>query len=569
MISYLRIQNFILAENVVLNFSNNLNIISGETGAGKSIIIGAINIILGQKIKSGILRNKDKKAVLEATFKIGNNQDLKEILDRYDFELDENNEFFITREITPNYKSRIFINGRRVTNVIVKEFREKLVDSHSQRDQVLLFDKAFQLNLIDNFGSLNSYYEDFKYSYLNLQKLIEKRDKLVEQDKLISDKINLYKYQINEIEEAELLVGEDKDLENELNLLSNSEELINIVEEMKQQFYESDSAIYDQLRQYFIKLSRFNQKNEYLDEILSKLENILEEIHEISNTSEDFENTINRDPQRMIEVQNRFNLLNDLKLKYKMETDEILNYYDKIKSEISGFDSLIDEIEALNLEIEKQENILILKAEKLSQERKISSKKLKKEIEKNIKLLAIPYAKFEVEFKKFKNNFPLTEKLKHIGNSGMDAIEFLFAANQGLELQPLKNAVSGGELSRLLLSIKKITAEKLSKRTFIFDEIDSGIGGKTADSVANFIKEISRFHQIICITHLPQIAAKADRHFLISKDNQENLTEVKVNHIKDSERECEIARMLSGSMTDVAIKHAKELLSKQRVKRSI
>ena len=206
--------------------------------------------------------------------------------------------------------------------------------------------------------------------------------------------------------------------------------------------------------------------------------------------------------------------------------------------------------------------MVIKKAEILSQKRKKAAEKLKEEIEKNIKLLAIPYAKFEVEFKEVKNNFPVTPQLINIGNFGMDSIEFLFAANNGLELQPLKNAVSGGELSRMLLTIKKITAEKLSQRTFIFDEIDSGIGGKTADFVANFIKEISRFHQIICITHLPQIAVKADKHLFISKDNQENLTEVKVNPIKGSERVREIARMLSGSDSEVAIRHAKELLKK-------
>ncbi len=563
MITHLRIRNFILADNVELDFSKNLNIISGETGAGKSIIIGAINIILGQKIKSGILRNKKENAILEASFKADNN-DLNGLLQKYDFEPDENDELFITREITPNYKSRIFINGRRVTNQIVKEFREKLLDSHSQRDQILLFDKSYQLKLIDNFGSLSSYYEDFKNSYDSLKKLILKRDKLVEQDKLVSDKINLYKYQMNEIEEADLKIGEDKELEDELNLLSNSEELINIAEEMKQQFYESDSAIYDQLKLYFIRLSGFNQNNEYLSEILSKLENILEEIQEISTASEYFENTINRDPERMIEVQNRFNSINELKLKYKMNTEEILKYYEKIKTEISGFDSLIDEIETLNVEIRKLEKSVILKAEKLSEERKKSAKKLKKEIEKNIKLLAIPYAKFEVEFKKNINPTPISEQLQNIGNSGADSIEFLFAANQGLELQPLKNAVSGGELSRMLLSIKKITAEKLSERTFIFDEIDSGIGGKTADFVANFIKDISKYHQIICITHLPQIAVKGNKHFLISKENLQSLTEVRVNHIKDSNREKEIARMLSGTITDVAMKHAKELLNKTK-----
>jgi DNA repair protein RecN (Recombination protein N) len=562
MITHLRINNFILAENVSLDFSEKLNIISGETGAGKSIIIGAINIILGKKIKTGILRDKNKKAILEATFNIENNEEVKLLMERFDFELEENEEIFITREITPNYKSRIFINGRRVTNVIVKEFREKLLDSHSQRDQIMLFNKEYQLGLIDNFGSLNIYHEDFRKTYSELKNLIGKRDKLIERDKFVEDKINLYKYQMNEIEGASLKIGEDKELENELDLLTNSEDLINITEEMKQQFYESDTAIYDQLKIYYNKLSGFNLENEYLKEILSKLENVLEEIQEISTICDYFENTIDRDSQRLMEVQNRFNFINEIKLKYKLEIEEILQYYLQIKKEITSFYSLTDEIEFLNNKIEKLEQTVIVKAEKLSKERIKSAKKLEQEIEKNIKLLSIPYAKFKVEFDELKNSVPITNRLKNIGNSGKDSIEFLFAANQGLDLQPLKNAVSGGELSRLLLSIKKITAEKLSEKTFVFDEIDSGIGGKTADYVANFIKEISRYHQIICITHLPQIASKGDKHFLISKEQRESLTEVKVNHIKDFSREKEIARMLSGLITETAINHAKELLKK-------
>ncbi len=563
MIKGLSVENFIIVKNLNLKFENGLQVLTGETGAGKSIIVGAINLIFGSDIHTGMLLNDSLPAKLEAVFYIDNdNRKLIKLFKNYDIDITEG-EVFFAKEIGTNLRSKSFINGRRVSKDIIKEFRTLLIDFHSQRDQQKLFDTDFQLEVLDIFGNLTQTREQFSSKYKEIEGKLKKLKKLQNAESDLAEKIKLYQYQIDEIENIEPVIGEDAKLQAELNLLTNAEDILNIATQLEQEIYEKENSVYDAISSYISQLAKFKDDNKNIEEAVSFLQDASANLDNSINSIREVQNIIEVDSSRLEYIQGRLTQLNNLSVKYKQNIEEILEYRNNIQHQIDSYSSGKEEIVELNDEILVDLKSINKLAEELSIKRKNTAIKFEKEIVTNINKLAIPDAKIEFKFNELENSAGTSERLSGLNETGKDVVDIYFSANKGVKLQPFRIAASGGELSRFLLAIKKILSDRLERRTIIFDEIDSGIGGKTSELLAEFIHDIGKYHQVLCISHLPQIASYSDRHFSIEKISGSISSEVKVKILDENERRVEIARMLSGSDTELALRHAAELINKK------
>ena len=560
MLKYLKISNYILVKELTIDFTAGLNIFSGETGAGKSVIVEAINTALGGNINSGMLFDQSSPASIEICFAIDNkNQKLKKLISDYGLDQDEK-ELFFTKIITTSYKAKTYLNGIRSTNTVVKKFKEVLIDFHSQRNQQQLFDKDFQLKLIDDFGNNTKELTDFQKEYKNCKNKLKLISELNKEEKENRDKFELYSYQLEEINKADLEIAEDQKLQAELELLNHSEELINLQEKFHLDCFEAEKSIFDQINYYYSLVNDYQSNNEHLKNAGTSLRDCLSLLEEISEELIFLTNSIDLDPNRLIEVKERVDFLNNLRMKYSKSIDDILKYRLSIKDFIKNYSSSKEKISILNKELAADLVKLKKAADTLSKKRKAVAKKFAEEIQKNIKQLAIPDGKVSIKFNDLiydKSNF-----FEQLAQNGKDQVEIYFSANLGVDQQPLKIAASGGEISRFLLVVKKIMAQYLHSNTIIFDEIDTGIGGKTAEFTGKFIDTIARHHQVICITHLAQIAVFADNHLSINKLNKDNISCITVKKLDNKLKIQEIARMLSGSESNLALKHASELLNK-------
>ncbi|NQT64993.1 MAG: DNA repair protein RecN [FCB group bacterium] len=563
MIKSLRVENFIIVEKLNLEFENGLQVLTGETGAGKSIIVGAISLILGSDIHSGMLLDESLPAKLEAVFDIDNdNKQLIELLKNNDIDISEG-EVFFAREIGTNLRSKSFINGRRVSKDIIREFQNVLIDFHSQRDQQKLFDTDFQLEVLDVYGKLTNIRERFVSKYKEIESKIRKLKKLQKDESELAEKIKLYQYQIDEIETIEPVNGEDTKLQAEMNLLTNAEDILNISSQLEQVIYEKENSVYDTISSYISQLAKFKDDNKKIEEAVSFLQDASADLDNSINSIREVQNIIDVDPTRLEYIQSRLSLLNSLSVKYKRNIAGILEYRHNIQQQIGSYSSGKEEISELNDEIIAELININSLAKDLSEKRKNAAIDFEKEIVTNIKKLAIPDAKIEFKFTALENSIESSERLSGLNETGSDVVDIYFSANKGVKLQPFRIAASGGELSRFLLAIKKILSDRLDRRTIIFDEIDSGIGGKTSELLAEFIHDIGKYHQVLCISHLPQIASYSDRHFSIEKISGSRNSEVIVKILDENERKVEIARMLSGSETELALQHAAELINKK------
>jgi len=561
MIKSLSVENFIIVDKLKLELGNGLQVLTGETGAGKSIIVGAISLILGGDIHSGMLLNDSLPAKLEAVFDVDHeNKQFIELIKKNEIDVSEG-EVFFSKEISTNLRSKSFINERRVSKDIIKEFRDVLIDFHSQRDQQKLFDPDFQLEVLDIYGKLTDKREQFTSKYKEIENKIKNLKKLKTAESDIAEKIKLYQYQIEEIEKLDPVIDEDIRLQAELNLLTNAEEIICISSNLEQEIYEKENSVYDTIISYISQLTKFKNDNKKIEETVNLLQDVSTNLENSVVSIREVHNIVEVDSARLEFVQSRLTELNNLSLKYKRNLTEILDYKINIDRQINSYSSKKEEITQLSEAIESDLNELHKLAKKLSLKRKKAAGDFEEEIVINIKKLAIPDAELEFRFTDLGNPEGISKKLSGLNETGKDAVDILFSANKGVKLQPFRIAASGGELSRFLLAIKKILSDRLDRRTIIFDEIDSGIGGKTSELLAEFIHDIGKYHQVLCISHLPQIASYGDQHISIEKISNDKKFKVKMKILDENERKIEIARMLSGSDTELALKHAEELLN--------
>jgi DNA repair protein RecN (Recombination protein N) len=563
MLTRINLKNYILIDELKLNLADGMSVITGETGAGKSILVGALNLVFGKSGSQQIAYDPQKDVYLEMTFSAPKSlKDVHSFLEETGFPA-ENDEILVSKEFTVSGKTTSYLNGRRTSSAVLKELHDLLIDFHHQRDQQKLLNPGFQLDLLDQYGGLLPQRNDFRSCYQELRSNMQTLKELEEAEQNSQQLIELYRFQLTELDSASLVKGQDKELEHEFELLSHSEDIINIASSTYQAFYEQENSIYDSLTQALTQIQKYAEMSGNISEICTRLEACIENVQEASLQLRKLQEQIAVDPERLNNIHQRLDLINNLKTKYKQNSiDEILAYRHKIEQAVLSQDSRSDEIKALNDKINTLFNELIKKADTLSEMRRASAQKLAKDIKDNVKQLSIQNAQFEIQIdKKADGKILLTDIVVYYSESGQDVAEFRFSANPGSPVLPLKSIASGGELSRILLATKKALSEVMPPRTIILDEIDSGIGGKTAGSLADFIHELSKSYQVICITHLAKIAAAADNHIAIDKKTRKGSTSIEVETLDAQKRIQEIARMLSGHITELSIEHAKELLN--------
>lgn len=557
MILRIKFKNFVLIKDLELDFHSGMNVITGETGAGKSVLVGGLNLVLGGMVRGNYFYEKDKNIYLEVDFHIDrNNSQLMDLINKYSIEA-EDNELFFVKEINTNGKTISFINGRRVTNSIIKEFRDILLDFHSQNEQLNLNETEYQLQVLDAYGELDDLREELSLCYIEWKKEKQILKDLIKKDKDLSEKTQLYEYQVAELEAMNLRESEVAELDREYNVLINADRIVSLSREIVQEFYEEEDSLVDKFNTALNKISEFSDDLAQIKTACELFYDAKALIEDGVSSLREVEDKVSLDQERLQLVEDRIKSIEEMKTKYHLNSVELLiNYYNQINEFLLNKSALTEDIKKQKGIITTIATKLLKLADKLSKQRNKYAENLKTEIEANIEHLSLPKAKVQFAFNRLNSD----DKLKEITETGYDQINLLFSANLGVDLQPLKESASGGELSRMLLALKKILSDKLKPRSIIFDEIDVGIGGNTALYIADYIAKIGDKHQVICITHLPQVAAKGSSHFKILKTINNKRTEIVIQQLDKNEREIEISRMLAGTTSETSLKHAQEIL---------
>ncbi|MGB0887484.1 MAG: DNA repair protein RecN [Vicingaceae bacterium] len=548
MLKHLSITNYVIIENLELKINGGFTVITGETGAGKSILLGALSLILGQRADVSVLNNKDKKCIIEGEFELDKNQYLSFFEKN---ELDYEPQTLIRREINSKGKSRAFINDTPVSLSVLKTLTSKLIDLHSQHQTLQIQDNKFQLSVLDAFSQtdLTTYkkkFEEYTTLKLELKTLIE----LANQSKANVDYIT---FQANEIEDLHLKPDEKEKIEAELELKNNAEEIKHVLLSSSDALINSEENLIAQLKNITNSYYKIINCSSAYNSIYERLNSMVIELEDLSNEIESSNNNLDFDPTNLQFLNDRISKIYAIEEKHNVSsTQEILILLADLKQQLAQTNSYQDRIDVLTKELNKNEKELYNLAKTISKKRVKSFTNLSKEITKNLSLLGMQNSSFIV-------NHSILDQLNE---NGIDGIDFMFSANKGVEAQEIKKAASGGELSRLMLTIKSILANGNKLSSIIFDEIDTGVSGEVADKMAVIMKNMSNKMQVISITHLPQVAAKGDYHYKIFKESKKDKTLTNVITLDKETRVEELAKMLSGKkMSEAAISNAKALLN--------
>jgi len=557
MLAKLYVQNYALIKDLDVELEDGLTIITGETGAGKSILLGALSLILGSRADTSVLLEKNEKCIVEGIFRIGE-------YDLTDFfisnELDFEPLTILRREINPAGKSRAFINDTPVTVNLLKELGERLIDIHSQHQTLMLHENTFQLNVIDSFAGTAKTKDEYRKVYHNFRRLKKEYDEAREKaDKNEAD-LEYYQFQLNQLEEAKLADGEQEELEKEQELLSHAEEIKLGLSSASVLFSADSHSILGLLREARQNLAKIKEFLPQGDEFAARAESSYIELNDLAGELEKLTASIDADPRRLAHVNDRLDTIYSLMQKHRADSLSALiakreELRQLIKSIITG-DERITELEAL---LQHETETLSNLSEEISKKRQAVLGDVEQKITDLLKQLGMPNAKFKV----------VMTRLEDFTPAGIDHADFLFSANKQVEPENLAKTASGGELSRVMLSLKSMLTRKINLPTIIFDEIDAGVSGEVADKVGQILAGMGKYMQVVNITHLPQVAARGTKHYHVYKDDTGDSTITMIKLLSPGERVREVARLLSGSeITDTAIRNAKELLkSAQRTQR--
>lgn len=565
MLKSLEIKDYALIEHIHIEFDKGLNIITGETGAGKSILIDAMSLLLGERASTEVVRKGAQKSFVEGIFDVENNKKVKKILDENDIEF--SSELIVRREISLKGSNRCFINDTPVSLQLVKELGDLLVDLHGQHEHQSLLRVETHIDFLDEFADNQKLLEDYQFIFKKLTDKKNELKKFRDKEASLKEKKDIYEFQIKEIDSVNPQPDEDEKLNDELNILENSEKLLEISDEIYNELYESENSISDKLGEIKNKLSRLYDIDKSMSESLQECESALSILKELAETIRSYKSRIDIDPAEVEEKRERLGSLNLLKKKYGGTLQKVLEHRERIGKEFNLAENFSEEILKLEREIENLRIGSGENAEKLSARRKKVSSKVESEIKKSLAQLGISDSVFKVLITNFNpdndlENFVYINKNKFSAtDNGIDVIEFYISTNPGEDPKPLAKVASGGEVSRIMLSLKSILAKSDKLPLLIFDEIDTGVSGRIAQKVGNVLKELASFHQIISITHLPQIAGLADHHFLVEKKVIGNRVVSSIKKLSRKERIQEVARLLSGEVvTEESIKGAKQLM---------
>jgi DNA repair protein RecN (Recombination protein N) len=549
MIQKLLIKNYAIIEHLEIDFAKGLTIITGETGAGKSILLGGLGMILGNRADTKVLYNEAEKCVIEGHFDISA-YDLKPFFD--DHEIDYDTQTVVRRELTPQGKTRSFINDTPVNLGQLKAFSSKLVDLHQQFDTLDIHDTTFQLQMVDaladNKHPLSIYRENFKKFQTNKKVLFE----LKEKNDRAAREIEFLNFQLNEFNKAELIEGEQDKLESDQQTLQNAETIKRNLALAYRAISEDENAIVGQLRSVGHSIAQVKKYTPSVSKLHERFEGVLFELEDIGSELENIAEGTEYNPERIADIQTRLDTIYKLQKKHNVGTvEQLLEIQNNLQSQLEAFGDLSEEIEKLEKSLVTQEEDLRKQATELSTKRKSVTPQFEAQVEGMLHQLSMENAKLQVQ----------VSDLNELTINGLDNVEFLFAANKGSRMQSIKDVASGGELSRLALCTKSLVAAAIPLPTLIFDEIDSGVSGDVALKMGHILQKLASHHQVVVITHSPQVAARAEKHYFVYKNHKEDRTVTNVKSLSSEERVRSIAVMLSQNPPSAsAMENAKDLM---------
>ena len=549
MLSKIFIKNYILIDELELDFSEGLNIITGETGAGKSILINAIDIAFGARAGKEIIKGDADKAVIELTL-INKKQDLTELFEENGID-NCGDEIILSREVTKS-GSRSRVNGCLVNQDFMKHFRELFIDVHSQHQTYSFLQPKYHIMLLDAYakGTCGELLDRYKAEYAHYKDRLNKLEELKNSADKTSEQMDFLKFQVNEIDEAQIKsANEDEELNNELAVLENVEKLKDLTGSSYWAISGDDGAIMDGLLQIKMNLAKASGMDNSLEEQENSLIEAIEILKDLSTSLREYSTSLDNDEERINTIQERLFVLEKLKRKYGGTLESVITQGENLRKELEGIEFSTQNIEELQLKIDAQKNKLETLAGEISEQRKNYAQVLSGLIVEKLEKLELPKVRFEIHFEKCE-----------LGANGFDKVEFLISTNISEGLKPLAKVASGGEISRVMLAIKTIFAQSDNIETVIFDEIDTGISGKTSQAVADEVKELSKYMQIIMITHQAIIASKSDRHFYVKK-TQDGRTSVDISILEGEAKLKAVAELAGGEITDESLKFAKTLIN--------
>ncbi|NVJ88597.1 MAG: DNA repair protein RecN [Flavobacteriaceae bacterium] len=550
MLTNLFVSNYALIDELSIDFSSGLSIITGETGAGKSILLGALGLVLGNRADLSTLKDTSKKCVVEAKLAIAN-YNLRDFFEEVDLDYDDNT--IIRREISPSGKSRAFVNDTPVTLTVLNDLRLNLIDVHSQHQTLKLSDTNFQFSVIDALAKNASKIESYKRGLKTLQALEKELDVLTEKQREANQQYDYNLHLFNELSEANLEVDEQEELEEKLEKLNNIEDIKLNLSEVVEVSINDEVGVQNLLNTLEHRLSKIATFSKAYEELYSRINSLKIEFDDIVTELEsEFEN-LEYDPNELEVLNNRLQLLYNLQKKHYVNSNvELLTILEELSQKIEVVENSEQEITAKENEIKVVKESLNALALKISKSRQLAIPQLQLQLENLLSDLGMQNSKFSIA----------TTLTDNFYSNGKDKLSFLFSANKGGSYGELKKVASGGELSRIMLAVKKILAENTNLPTIIFDEIDIGVSGEISNKMASIMHQMSNYMQVITITHLPQIAAKGHSHYKVYKQDIEGVTSTNLKQLTAEERIVEIAEMLSGKdISETALTHAKQLLN--------
>ena len=552
MLKQLSVKNYILIDELDIRLEKGLGIITGETGAGKSILLGALGLMLGQRADVGELLDKKKKCIIEGVFDVQAYQ-MKTFFEEK--ELDYADECTIRREINPEGKSRAFVNDTPVNLTTLKELSSRLVDIHSQHESLLLGNRSFQLNVLDAYAGNQDLLKAYKSNFTTWKQSEKAYLALLDEEAKSKSDFDYLNFQYNEISALKLKDGEQVSLESEQQKLEHGEEIVEQLNRSVMLIRDGDENAVAQLSLVHQLLQGIKKFDDQFETQSDRIQSVLIELKDIHAELEDVIGKLQLDPKRLEEVNERLSFIYNLQKKHRLQSiEELLQFEEELSQKLQRISSFEDEILRLKKEVDEKKSQLLKSGNALTASRKKAIPALEKEVTQQLSELAMPHAMLRIAL--------IEENENTFTADGMEKIQFLFSANKGGDFKELAKVASGGEMSRLMLCIKSIMARLTAMPTVIFDEIDTGISGETAARVGAILKQMAKDHQVLAITHLPQIASKGNTHFLVYKEVKKSSTRSQLRILNDVERLNEIARMLSGEvLTDAALDNARVLLS--------
>ena len=540
-------------------FDDGFSVITGETGAGKSILLGALGFVLGDRSDSSIMLDETKKCTVEATF-IVDNERFKSFFEDNDLDFDE--ELILRRELTPTKKSRAFINDTPVTAQQLKELGSQLVDIHSQHDSLLLTNADFQLELVDNAADNHALIVDYQGVYRMFVALRNELKSLREMAQRNVAENDFLAFQLDELVKADLQDGEYEEVNQRLELLENAEEVKTLLAQSLSSLSESEYSILNQLNDLKSSVDRLRRYIPQAEQYLERIDSTKIELKDIAQDLDNLQDSTQFDASSLNEIQERYDLIQRLMMKHHVrDYQELLKIREDLHQKVGAVANIDEEIAKKEQELKKCEKELTKLADELSAKRKKVKVSFEKSVTEILRQLKMPHAVFEIEISEFSDS---SENSKFT-ITGKDRVRFLFSANKGIAPDDMSRVASGGELSRLMLAIKAVAAESSYIPTLIFDEIDTGVSGEVASKLGDIMQKMGENLQIISITHLPQIASKAKSHFFVYKDESEQKTRSCIRQLSHDERVTEIAKMLSNDkITPEAIRAAEVILDFSR-----